>query len=477
MAFLSHKTSGAHALTDRRDARAASGAVRAVVGGLTLAADFAMIVAASFASALLYDSVTHSGADTSRSLTTGLATAVFFSTLAWRRGQYQLPALIAVAPERILSKWLVSLALLVATAFLLKVGASFSRGTTVIFGLLGFVALLSSRTVAASILRRTLDSQRLQPTKVIVIGECCEIDPELDRRLAADPSLQVVGFLPIDSVTSANGAVQEALNLSSAGRIDQVLISLPWARFPEIEQTVQGLRQQALPVVLLPEPASLPYISRPTEIAAIPAFELKRAALSASERFWKRGTDILVAGLALLALSPVMLLAALAIRMDSPGPVLFRQRRCGFNNREFSIFKFRTMRVMEDGPRIAQATKGDARITTVGRFLRRTSIDELPQLFNVILGDMSVVGPRPHALSHDREWAGMVAGYARRHNIKPGMTGLAQVSGFRGEVDTPEKIRERVRHDLQYIESWSLSLDFRIMLKTAIVLFFQKEAV
>jgi lipopolysaccharide/colanic/teichoic acid biosynthesis glycosyltransferase len=168
----------------------------------------------------------------------------------------------------------------------------------------------------------------------------------------------------------------------------------------------------------------------------------------------------------LVVLSPLLLLVALLIKLDSPGPVFFLQRRYGFNQNPFRILKFRTMTTLDDGPVVPQARHNDPRVTPLGRFLRKWNIDELPQLINVLKGDMSLVGPRPHALSHNREYEQKIALYARRHNVLPGITGWAQVNGFRGETDTDDKMRRRVDHDLYYIDNWSLWLDLRILAMT-----------
>jgi lipopolysaccharide/colanic/teichoic acid biosynthesis glycosyltransferase len=158
----------------------------------------------------------------------------------------------------------------------------------------------------------------------------------------------------------------------------------------------------------------------------------------------------------------------LLIRLDSPGPIFFLQRRYGFNQREFRIVKFRTMTTLDDGGEIRQAARGDPRITRVGRWLRRWNIDEIPQLFNVLMGDMSLVGPRPHALAHNRDYERRISLYARRHNVKPGITGWAQIHGFRGQTDTDDKMRQRVEHDLYYIDNWSIWLDLRILAQTVL---------
>jgi len=210
-----------------------------------------------------------------------------------------------------------------------------------------------------------------------------------------------------------------------------------------------------------------PIVSHGVEqIGGTLTFELKRAPLSRFERAMKRGTDIVLAGTALLVLVPFMLLVAAAIRLDTPGPVFFRQKRIGFNGLPFLIYKFRTMSVLEDGPIVRQAVAGDSRVTRVGKWLRRTSIDELPQLVNVLRGEMSLVGPRPHAEAHDTEFDRALADYALRQHVKPGITGWAQVNGYRGETPSLTSIQHRVEHDIWYIDNWSIWMEIRILIKT-----------
>ena len=190
----------------------------------------------------------------------------------------------------------------------------------------------------------------------------------------------------------------------------------------------------------------------------------------------KRAFDLTAACVALLVFLPLLLLIALAIWLDDGGPILFRQQRTGLNGRPFRIYKFRTMRVMEDGGAVTQATRGDARITRVGGLLRKLSLDELPQLLNILIGDMSVVGPRPHALSHDQAWAGVVPGYAARFRARPGLTGRAQVLGYRGEITSPELLAARITADNAYIDTWSFSADLALVARTLPLMFGDDQA-
>ena len=203
---------------------------------------------------------------------------------------------------------------------------------------------------------------------------------------------------------------------------------------------------------------------------------LTRPPLTRLQQAEKRAFDLVVASLGLVLLAPFFVLVALAIRLEGPGPILFRQTRYGFNQEPFRIFKFRTMRTLEDGATVKAATRDDPRVTRVGAFLRRFSIDELPQLLNVVAGDMSIVGPRPQALAHDQLYVERIARYARRHNVKPGITGWAQVNGLRGEIRNDEDIQARVEHDLYYVDNWSLWLDLKIVLATALFVVGHKNA-
>jgi exopolysaccharide biosynthesis polyprenyl glycosylphosphotransferase len=207
---------------------------------------------------------------------------------------------------------------------------------------------------------------------------------------------------------------------------------------------------------------------RLSKLGPLASLQLTRVPLSRFEVLQKRLFGLLLAAIGLILLTPVLVVVAMLIKLDSPGPVFFVQRRCGFNQRQFRIIKFRTMSTLDDDAAFRQATRDDPRLTRFGRWLRRWNIDEIPQLFNVLTGDMSLVGPRPHALSHDRDFERRIALYARRHNVRPGITGWAQIHGLRGETDTEQKMRERVAHDLYYIDNWSFWLDLQILVRTVL---------
>jgi putative colanic acid biosynthesis UDP-glucose lipid carrier transferase len=207
------------------------------------------------------------------------------------------------------------------------------------------------------------------------------------------------------------------------------------------------------------------------EVAGVPLFTSCDTPFADwGRRVVKRASDLAIAAGTLLLAAPIMAVVAIAVKLSSPGPILFRQRRHGLDGKEIVVYKFRTMTCMENGANVTQAQRDDPRVTRLGRFLRKSSVDELPQLINVLQGRMSVIGPRPHALVHNDHYRQLIAGYARRHKVKPGISGWAQVHGCRGETKTVDDMRERVEHDLYYLRNWSLGLDLRIALKTLLLL-------
>ena len=233
---------------------------------------------------------------------------------------------------------------------------------------------------------------------------------------------------------------------------------------------MDALRILSVPVYLLPDRNVAHFLAKRTiNIGIAWTAELKRAPLTMTERACKRVLDILIASLVLTLLAPMMVLVAVLIKLESRGPILFLQTRNGFNGRPFRMCKFRTMSVLEDGAVIRQATRNDPRVTRLGRLLRRANIDELPQLYNVFAGDMSLIGPRPHAVAHNTEYERIISNYAYRYHVKPGLTGWAQVNGFRGETQTVDLMAKRVEFDLWYINNWSLWLDFKILLRTVFI--------
>ncbi|MEE5081661.1 undecaprenyl-phosphate glucose phosphotransferase [Pseudomonas alliivorans] len=295
----------------------------------------------------------------------------------------------------------------------------------------------------------------------------------IDDRIGRMP--KTVANLPLLGNTS------DLERLIREEKVTQVLVALPWTAENRMDYIIHELRRFPVNVLLVPDMVAFRHShNRITEVAKLPMFNASDVPLNGWSPFIKRAEDIVLSSLALLALSPFMLLVALAIKLDSPGPVFFRQKRYGYNNRLIEVFKFRSMHQHQaDATAEKQTIRGDARITRVGRFIRKTSLDELPQLFNVVAGSMSMVGPRPHATA--TKAAGIlfeqaVKEYTSRHRVKPGITGLAQINGYRGETDTVEKIEKRVEFDLEYIENWSVWFDLYILMRTVPAVLFTREA-
>jgi len=333
--------------------------------------------------------------------------------------------------------------------------------------------LLALRIVLYRALARMLSLGQLQVERFGIVGDATSIE-----RLRADPRIWQQGGQVVTSLVLPNGlggTLPAARDIADFARgcvernCQHVLLVGDLDDMDGIGALVAPCRPFALNILLYPrsslEGRKINLIDI-VPLGSVSSLRLLSAPMNETGRFFKRAFDILASGLGLVLISPILIAVAIAVRATSPGPALFRQERRGFNGRNFSIYKFRSMRVMESGHAMVQAQKNDPRITAVGAFIRRTSIDELPQLLNVLKGEMSLVGPRPHAISHDDELSGKFELYAQRQRIKPGITGWAQVNGFRGDTSTQDKIEARTLHDLYYSENWSLLLDIWIVLLT-----------
>ena len=280
---------------------------------------------------------------------------------------------------------------------------------------------------------------------------------------------------------AVRGGLDQLIEAGRADNVDEIIIALPQSADRRIADLARRLEQLPVRIRICTHIASDLVDAglarhKVSNVGPLGLLDVKAKPLADWAPFAKRLEDIFIGIPALLVFAPLMLLIACAIKLDSAGPVLFRQKRGGLNHRKFEVLKFRSMRVMEQGAAVTQAKRQDPRVTRVGRLLRRTSLDELPQLINIVLGDMSLVGPRPHALVHDEQYGAMLERYANRHQVKPGLTGWAQVNGYRGETQTPEDMRRRVEFDLDYIDNWSLGRDLWILAVTPFYGFAGKNA-
>jgi putative colanic acid biosynthesis UDP-glucose lipid carrier transferase len=433
-------------------------------------ADIATIFVASLVTAFVHTFLIGTSQDITRLAGVALPTSVVFAAVAKSFNLYQPKALLELRNQvrAIGAIWLGAFCLLVATTFTLRMKSEIPGNFLLTYGVTGFVMLVVQRALLRDALRKALAERRFSGRKIVLVTD--EAGRDLVTTLT-DLGYFIEKHFTLPSTRSSlrrqEGLIGEIIDHTRETEICEIFFCVTPDHWSRLKRAVAALRVLPLRVRLVPTGASSELFDRPSmDLGGARCVELQRGPLSPAELLAKRALDICLSVAVLMALSPVLLLVAVAIKLDSRGPVLFKQQRCGFNGRRFTIYKFRTMSVLEDGPTIAQAKANDARVTRLGSWLRRLSIDEIPQLFNVLEGNMSVVGPRPHALAHENEFDKAVRNYAYRRRVKPGLTGLAQIRGFRGPTPTPASIERRVKHDLRYIDNWSLGLDLMILVQT-----------
>jgi putative colanic acid biosynthesis UDP-glucose lipid carrier transferase len=378
---------------------------------------------------------------------------------------------------RLVGGWFGIVLALVVLLYATKTGAEFSRQWLGVWSALALVALVAARIMAVFALR-ALNRRGLMSRRIAIAG-AGRLGQEIARRFARAPELGVRVVAFFDDADALAGTVIEGSPVRGRiddikqglrdDRVDQVWIALPLRASDRVAHLLAELLPQNVKVRFVPDIFGFQLLNHSfTEVCGLPVINISESPLSGLKGALKWIEDKLVALLVLLLIWPLMIAIAIAVKLDSPGPTIFRQRRSGLDNREIVVWKFRTM-VVHDETRVGdvpQARKGDPRITRLGAFLRQTSLDELPQFINVLMGDMSVVGPRPHAFWLDEFNRDKIPRYMLRSWIKPGITGWAQICGWRGETDEPWKMEMRVQHDLYYIENWSLGFDLYIILMT-----------
>ncbi|TNB91799.1 undecaprenyl-phosphate glucose phosphotransferase [Pseudomonas jessenii] len=378
---------------------------------------------------------------------------------------------------RLFMGWSMTMLALAGIAFVCKADEVFSREVTLSWAVYGFLgqALLYAPLHAFS---KYYQRSRTSAQKTLIVGTG-ELALGLAKKISQVENLPLVGLVSNGATPNLDsdaprvvGDQEDLLELIKDHDIRRLYITLPLAEAAKIEAMYVDLLGANVDVVWVPDLNSLTLLNHSVKVVdGLPAICLNESPLTSrptaalSKSLVEKG----VALLAIILLSPVLLFIALAVKINSPGPVFFKQDRHGWNGKVIQVWKFRSMRVHDDRE-VVQASRNDSRITAVGRFIRRTSLDELPQLFNVLQGQMALVGPRPHAVAHNHYYSGKILAYMARHRIKPGITGLAQISGCRGETDTIDKMQRRVEMDLHYINNWSLWLDLKILVKTPFTL-------
>lgn len=302
---------------------------------------------------------------------------------------------------------------------------------------------------------------------------------------ATETGIDVIGYfddrmderLHSDAIATRLGGLREVGFYVMQNGIRNVFITLPLGSQPRIVELLEQLQGTTASIFFVPDVFGISIIQgRLQDLSGVPIVGICETPFTGTNELVKRVSDIVLASIILLLISPLLLAIAIGVKFSSPGPAIFKQKRNGLDGEEIIVWKFRSMTTMDNGSTIRQATKDDDRITRFGAFIRRTSLDELPQFFNVLQGKMSVVGPRPHAVAHNEEYRRIIKAYMVRHKVKPGITGWAQVNGHRGETDTLEKMKARVEYDLEYLRNWSLGLDLQIIVRTIRLVFFDKNA-
>ncbi len=448
-----------------------------VFAALAVLADFCTILTVTVVTSGLYLHLVYGNfAQPDTYATFAILLAAIYIPLQIAKGQYAIETVLADGRNvpSIFTAWNYAFLVLSIAGFLTKRTEEFSRAAIILTYIAGFGTLSLVREGIVTLARKGYARGLLTGKRAMLIG-----NREALRRFHSsyDPSalgLRIVCEMEIPSspvldADSLKGQLEASVDKARLLQIRDVFILTPWIRHDIVLPALEHFTELPVSVHLGPDGIlDSCHGARVRHFGAMASLELARPPLSPWALTIKRIMDVTGALTGILLLSPLMLLAATAIRLESPGPVLFRQKRRGFNGRTFHIWKFRTMHVLEsDGP-VRQAQRDDPRITRVGRILRRLSIDELPQLFNVLKGEMSLVGPRPHAINHDTIFERRVRRYARRRKVLPGITGWAQVNGYRGETDTREKLIRRIEYDLEYIERWSIWFDIYIILLTVL---------
>ncbi len=378
-------------------------------------------------------------------------------------------------------RWATVIALFLFVAFAFKITSGLSRRVVLTWFIAAPMALAAAQ--ALRLRAHWTAANGASAPRHIIIG-VNEVGFELARRLPGTGFLGYFDFRSVDRLAAVldpnkfGGHCNDVADYVRSHGINVVYIALPLCNVPRMSDLMTALRDTTASIYFVPDAFAFDLIQgRLVEINGMPALSVCDTPFYGMDAVLKRATDLALAGVALVLASPVMAMVAAAVKLTSKGPVLFRQRRYGLNGERIVVYKFRSMTTTEDGSVVTQATKHDARVTAVGRFIRRTSLDELPQLFNVIQGQMSMVGPRPHAVAHNEMYRKLISGYMIRHKVRPGITGLAQVNGMRGETEVLEKMAARVRYDLEYLRHWSPWLDLKIIVRTLMLVVSQSKTV
>ena len=465
------------AAQDGARAHSSRGNPAQILAGAVTVADSCVVLLTSVAAFCLRHGITWMHLDAGA--TTLLAMILMFNVTSGMSVDDRLSASKSFMQlGRVAKAWTVVFGILVILGFLTKSSDEFSRTWAVAWYAMALLGFAVVRLIAMRISEQSWQRGRSARTVAIIdlAGKGDTLAHDMGRSNGRDIQLAGV-FLPKASAGKRNG-IDDLVALSRRFRIDEVIVSIERFDQSELPAVLGTLATMNAAVRLCPKTAGLALESVQADLFMDQLMlTVQQCPLAGLNGWVKRMEDLVLGSLILAVTAPLLLLIALAIRLKSPGPVLFCQRRIGFNNNVFTVYKFRTMYWQGAADIVVpQAQRNDLRVTRVGKVLRRTSLDELPQLLNVLQGNMALVGPRPHALAHNDKYATLIDGYLGRHRVHPGITGWAQVSGYRGETDTLDKMVGRVKHDLAYINNWSILLDLKIIAKTALFAPFDSRA-
>ncbi|MEO5572862.1 MAG: undecaprenyl-phosphate glucose phosphotransferase [Gammaproteobacteria bacterium] len=389
--------------------------------------------------------------------------------------------------QDILIAWGIVVGVVLLLGYATELSAEYSKQVLMAWFVVTPGILLITHIFARAIRSKII--QLMGSQRKVVIAGINELGLQLAQRITDEPHLgmEVKAFFDDRNAARLNGwnfngpqvqgRMSELAEYVRQNRVDIIYIALPMSSRPQIMQLLQDLYDTTASTYFVLDIFVFDLIQpRMDAIKGIPIVAITESPFLGISGIAKQVSDLVLASIILLLFSPLMLAIAIGVKLSSPGNVFFKQRRYGLNGEEIRVYKFRSMTVSEDGANVMQAKKGDQRITPFGAFLRKTSLDELPQFFNVLRGEMSIVGPRPHAVAHNEMYRKFIKGYMLRHKVKPGITGWAQVHGLRGETETMDKMKARIDYDLDYLRNWSLSLDLWIIIRTAFVIFKQPNA-
>lgn len=386
-----------------------------------------------------------------------------------------------------IGQWIVIVGILLFFGYATNYLSQFTQQIVLLWVLVTPVVLISAHLLVSKYLTSKYFIESVKRTAVIIGVN--ELSHQLHDRInsSAELAIQVKGFFDVVSENKSSqtqvtenqliGSVTQLPSYVKSNKIDLIYIALPPSLHEEILTVLDDLKDTTASIYFVPNFFIADLIqARIDDIDGMPVVAVCETPFSGFNGIVKKISDLVLASIILCLISPILILLSIGVKLSSPGPILFMQRRYGLDGHEIVVYKFRSMTVTEDGEKVTQAKVNDKRVTKFGKFIRKTSLDELPQFINVLQGRMSIVGPRPHAVSHNEMYRKVIKGYMVRHKVKPGITGWAQVNGFRGETESVDSMKSRIEYDLDYLKKWSLSLDIKIILKTVLLVFSDSKA-